>query len=170
MRDVKKHMLASSLDRYIPFNPFFVIPYLSLFPFIALTGILLFATPYANLYYLSMAVGMYTAAVSWFLFPAGPERPAVGGNSFLERVVLWVYHHDKRQNAFPSSHVFTALLSAHFLSLTHPTLAAVWWCLGGLIGVSTLFMKQHYVIDVVVGIFWVFGSIVVAEFLLTLLI
>jgi membrane-associated phospholipid phosphatase len=169
MRSVKRHDFANKADEVIPFISWFVIPYIALFPFLAFAAFRLFNSPWVVEYFLSMAIAMYTAVVMWWLVPAGTTRPHLSGHRGLERLVMWVYKHDQRRNAFPSSHVFTSLISVWYLSLQYPHMIAVWCVIGGLIAISTLFMKQHYIIDVVVGIFWVASSIFLAQSFLALL-
>lgn len=169
MRSVKRHNFANKADQAIPFISWFVIPYIALFPFVAFTTFSLFSTPYVVEYFLSMAIAMYTAVVMWWLVPAGTERPHLKGDRQLERLVMWIYKNDKRRNAFPSSHVFTSLISAWYLSLQYPHLMPAWIIIASFIAISTLFMKQHYVIDVVVGVFWVASSIFLAQSFLALI-
>lgn len=168
MKKAKRHNFMSRADHIFPFSVWFVIPYIGLFPFIIGTALALFHTSLVSEYFLSMSIAMYTAAMVWWLVPAGTLRPHLKGEKRLERMVMWIYKHDARRNAFPSSHVFTSLLSSFYLASAYPALALLWWSVGGLIAISTLFMKQHYLVDVIAGTLWVMSSVFLAQVLLAL--
>ncbi len=65
-----------------------------------------------------------------------------------ERFLAYVHSFDQRSNCFPSMHVSVALLTACHI---HPFLGAWAWAFPALIGVSCLFTKQHYLVDLPPG-------------------
>ena len=73
---------------------------------------------------------------------------AASGGGRSERFLASVQSLDARSNSFPSMHTSVATLTAlHLLSLIGP------WALffPAIIGLSCLYTKQHYVIDVPAG-------------------
>lgn len=157
-----RHNFLTPLDSYIPFLPAFSIPYLLLFPYVGLSGFLLFDTEYALPYYAAMALAMCSAAVVWFFFPSKMARPRVDGKSVFEKIVQTIYRGDSHANAFPSSHVFTSLITSHFLSLVFAPFAVLIWAIGVLIAISTVLIKQHFAVDVFAGIVWTYASMSLA--------
>lgn len=154
---------TSRMDAWIPFAPIFSVPYLLLFPYVTFAGIILFSSELAVRYYASMALAMCTATVMWFLFPSKMSRPHIVGKNFFEKIVLKIYQDDTHANAFPSSHVFTSLITSFFLASAFPVLAPVFWSVGCVIAVSTVLIKQHFFVDVVAGICWAYAGIGVAH-------
>lgn len=99
---------------------------------------------------LAMAFTLAIAYVTYLLFPVYLERPHLEVTS-LATFLLWLEYHDPSYNHFPSLHVATVWLIylACRPALRHPRAFA-----GLLVGitVSTVFVKQHYLVDVVAGI------------------
>jgi len=147
-------------DEVIPFCEYFLIPYL--FWFVFLVGIhvytLLFDTEsFKNL--MRFIILSYSAAMLIYLiFPNCQElRPIVfeRDNGFTHFVAAW-YQFDTNTNVCPSIHVigsvavmFCAWHSKHFHTAGWRT-AFVLMTL--LISVSTVFLKQHSVLDVLAAI------------------
>jgi membrane-associated phospholipid phosphatase len=75
----------------------------------------------------------------------------VDGSGFAAWSLRLLYDIDPPYNCFPSLHVAYSFVAAFACSRVHRGvgLAATMWA--ALIGVSTLYTKQHYVTDVVVG-------------------
>ena len=124
--------LSSELDTYIPFIVEFIIPYLSWFLFQAVWVVFVF-----------------------FVDRKTYEQLTRGICAFLVRR-LWAV--DTPTNVWPSIHVFntTALMMTLFTS-QHPLLRknavripVVFWC--GMIVLSTMFLKQHSVGDVLAAL------------------
>jgi membrane-associated phospholipid phosphatase len=90
--------------------------------------------------------------MAFFLFfpVATPEAWRAGNarRSPSERFLAVVQKFDARSNSFPSMHTSVATLTALHL---YPTLGTWAFLFPGLIGVSCLFTKQHYVVDIPSG-------------------
>jgi membrane-associated phospholipid phosphatase len=87
----------------------------------------------------------------FLLFPVvTPEdwRERNRGRSASERFLGLVQRFDARSNSFPSMHTSVAMLTALHL---YPGLGAWAIVFPLLIGLSCLFTKQHYVVDVPAG-------------------
>ena len=154
--------LSSELDTYIPFIVEFIIPYLSWFLFQAVWVVFVFFVDRKTYEQLTtmLMIGMTVfLVVSTFLPTKISLRPyyieSRGICAFLVRR-LWAV--DTPTNVWPSIHVFntTALMMTLFTS-QHPLLRknavripVVFWC--GMIVLSTMFLKQHSVVDVSCGI------------------
>lgn len=145
--------LTTFLDTIIPFTSFFVLFYVLYYPFLTLP---LFLTLREKDHFVRTLGAMtFVASVSFFMyliFQTQIIRPNIIPNSFLDSIVLWIYSLDAPVNAFPSLHV--SLTTIAFLSLRkkYNTASGVILLLAIGIIVSTLFIKQHYVADVVGGL------------------
>lgn len=151
------HIIESKLDHYIPFIEYFVIPYLLWFVLLLAGGLYLFFTDKKA--FLQMAfflmIGMTIFLVVCTLFPNGQHlRPHTFArdNIFVD-LVRHVYQTDTPTNVLPSMHVFNSLgIAIGFARAdslkNHPVVRYATYVLVALIILSTVFLKQHSVIDV----------------------
>ena len=150
------HLIHFFLDDYIPFSEYFVIPYFLWFPSLAISliGFMIYdKEAFLNLC-LMMFGGMTFCLITYALIPNGLDiREEVEGNNLLCQITRWLYSFDTSTNVCPSIHVASSLsiafavwksqkLKAH-LKFQYGTIALMI-----LICISTLFIKQHSVIDV----------------------
>ena len=154
------HITACALDYKIPFQEIFIIPYLLWFVYIAATVIyfLLHEDENFNALAGTLALGMTLFLVVSAIYPNGLNlRPVTfeRDNIFI-RLVQFVYKNDTPTNVLPSIHVFNSL--AVHMSLTncealrdHKGVRYGSLVLTLLIIMSTMFLKQHSVIDVCCG-------------------
>ncbi len=66
---------------------------------------------------------------------------------------------------FPSGHVLYVSVCGMYLAQLYPNFNLTIILVSMLIIVSTLFTKQHYFVDVPVGLIWALGSRVIAKFI-----
>lgn len=148
------------LDDRIPFIEEFVIPYILWFPAIWSTGIfLLFFDPDAfKRYVWCIIIGYSISLAVFFVFPNGQNlRPGSFRNtSVFTDMVQTFYNYDTNTNVLPSMHVIgaSAVTFAVFDSgkLRKPWLCAASIVLTILIDLSTVFIKQHSILDVWAGL------------------
>jgi membrane-associated phospholipid phosphatase len=146
--------LRTPLDELIPVVGPFVIPYVSLRPFIYLSAVLFLL--FRARIYRSAAVSMIVVlAVSYAFYAlAQPyiDRPAIAGDDLFARMIRDVYASDQPYNDFPSLHAsLSTIFAIHWVRVDRRLglPIAVW---ATLIVLSTVFVKQHYVPDVVAGV------------------
>lgn len=155
------HIISSPLDQYIPFLSVFIIPYLFWFVYIALPGMyFLFCERevFCRLMYFGM-IGMTVFLLISYVYPNGlairPEHLA--GDSVFIKLTRYVYSVDTSTNVLPSIHVFNSIgiylavkdsdnlrkkKGIRYASLTITVLIIL----------STMFVKQHSVVDVIAGL------------------
>ena len=142
-----------ALDRAIPLQPAWMLVYGSLYVFAFLLPIVVVRQPRLLRQALKAFLAVMAAAyVGFMLFPTAAPRPdEVPGSGFLAWTLRVVYDIDPTHGCFPSLHVAYAFVSALTVSRVHRGvgIAALAWA--SLIGVSTLFTKQHFAADVVAG-------------------
>ena len=147
-------------DDVIPFLPVFVIPYCLWYPMLGAMSLYLAhrdADTFRK-YMLSVALGFFPVLIFCMLFPNGQElRPDVfPQENLLTRWVALIYAADTNTNVLPSMHVIgCCLLTAAAFAcekLHRQKLHLVILPLCILTAASTLFIKQHSVLDVLTAL------------------
>ncbi|MCJ7687830.1 MAG: phosphatase PAP2 family protein [Clostridiaceae bacterium] len=145
------------VDNFIPFNKIFILPYISWYVFIAIFSAILCVLDkerYLKLL-ITINIGMITCYVIYFFYPTYVPRPIITGSDFLSNLVLNLYAADNPYNAFPSIHVLNSALIAFYIydsEKVNKVTKIICVIMSSSIIVSTMFIKQHYFADVVVGI------------------
>ncbi len=153
--------ITSSLDNLIPFMPIFVWPYeiCYVFPFVPL--LVLSDWHRFNRAILAVVIANLTAYAVYFIFPIAFPRPVVG-NSISEAVVAFEHSFDfyPGANKLPSLHVAFAWLVylACRGQLKKRWQGDLLLLTASLITISTVFVKQHILVDSVAGVAWAFGA------------
>jgi membrane-associated phospholipid phosphatase len=144
--------LRLPVDDWIPYRPGWVWIYSFLYYPVILYTNLVVGSPREFTHLAASYLVLLALQMAFFVcFPvATPEswRAANRRRGWSERVLALVQRFDARTNSFPSMHTSVATLTALHL---YPSLGA--WALAfpALIGLSCLFTKQHYVVDVPAG-------------------
>ncbi|HEY8860655.1 MAG TPA: hypothetical protein VIN37_00990, partial [Candidatus Limnocylindria bacterium] len=140
-------LLRTPLDDLIPVVGPFVIPYVSLRPFIYVSAVLFLL--FRARIYRSAAVSMIVVLAVSYAFYAFLQtyidRPAITGDDLFSRMIRDVYASDQPFNDFPSLHAsLSTIFAIHWLRVDRRlgVPIAIW---AGLIVGSTVFVKQHYV-------------------------
>lgn len=146
--------LQTTLDRALPLVPIFVVPYVSLTPFVyaSLALFLLFRTRAFESAAFSMLLAWAVSYFIYYFFQSEVLRPVVTAPGLFNDMIRGVYAGDNPYNDFPSLHTsISTILAIHWLRVDRRigVPVAVWVVL---IVASTLFVKQHYVADVVLGL------------------
>jgi membrane-associated phospholipid phosphatase len=149
------HAVNIELDQSIPLVLPFVLAYLLYFPFVygGWTIVFIFSPkmfrPYA---FAMMTIGLITGIVN-ITYNTYAARAFVVPTDFFARTLLWLYSLNAPTTALPSLHVSHSLCTGFFLSKIYPKLTGVWVSCVVLITLSTLFVKTHYLVDVIISIF-----------------
>ena len=152
--------LRSPIDQALPVVPIFVVPYVSLQPFIygSLVIFLLFRARIFQSAVLSMIVTFLVSYVFFAFLQTYVERPVLTGDDVFTRMIRDVYAGDHPFNDFPSLHVATsAIIAIHWWRFSRRfTWPLIIWA--ALIAISTVMVKQHYVADIAGGLILAFGT------------
>ena len=154
------HPVSCALDAYIPFQELFLIPYL--FWFVYLIGMLLYTLLYdVRAFRRMMYFIIFTYSITilfYLIYPTCQNlRPAeFARDNLLTRFTAWFYRFDTNTNVCPSIHVLGSA-AAMFAGLDCRAfrrrgrrIALIAAAL--LISVSTVFLKQHSVLDVLAAL------------------
>lgn len=157
---VHLHLLSSKYDSLIPFCELFIIPYFLWFAYVAFAvvffGIIESERRQFYLLCTNLCIGMTVFLIVSLIWPNGHTlRPAVfpRDNIFTDMVAA-LYRTDTSTNVFPSIHVFNsiavhaAVMNSETLK-KHPVIRVGSFILCISIIASTVFLKQHTVLDVV---------------------
>lgn len=155
------HVIYTALDDKIPFCEFFIIPYMMWFGYVA-WGIGYFYLKNKEEYFRLCTVlftGMTVFLVISTLYPNGHYlRPdTFARDNIFVSAVKWLYATDTPTNLFPSIHVYNSIAvniavwhSESFRMKKTVRFGSAFLMVG--IILSTMFLKQHSVFDVVTGI------------------
>jgi membrane-associated phospholipid phosphatase len=149
------HVPELALDRFIPLQPTWALAYGSLYLFLILLPVLVVRQEEqirrTVLAYLMVWIAAY---VCFVVYPTRASRPAqVIGEGFAVWGLRFLYSADPPYNCFPSLHVAHSFVSALACYRVHRGVGIATALCASLIGVSTLYTKQHYILDVIAGIF-----------------
>ncbi|GLB30511.1 inositol phosphorylceramide synthase [Lacrimispora amygdalina] len=150
------HIMHIALDDYIPFNEYFIIPYLMWFAYVAVSICYFFFHDVKEYYRLCtmLFTGMTISLVICTVFPNGTDfRPLVDPNKNIPSAIVYLlYSADTCTNVFPSIHVYNSIcvhiavcrserLKKYGLLRTGSFVLMVSICL------ATVFLKQHSAFD-----------------------
>ena len=155
------HVVHTVFDDMIPFCEVFIIPYLLWFPYVIFTVVYFLFRQSKREYFqliFNLMMGMTVFLVVSYVYPNVQQlRPAVfPRNNIFTQLIAGIYRTDTPTNILPSIHVFNSL-AVYFAIHNCQTLKDKKWLQGGslilssLIILSTMFIKQHSVIDVCLG-------------------
>lgn len=148
------------LDDMIPFCEWFLIPYL--FWFVYLIGTIVYTfffdvAAFKRMMYFIIITYSITMLI-YLVFPTCQDlRPTqFARDNVLTRFVAWFYNFDTNTNVCPSIHVLGSVAAMLGLCdcrrLQNPKLKLLFILLCVLICISTVFMKQHSVLDVLAAL------------------
>lgn len=150
------YIIHVALDDLIPFNEYFIIPYLLWFTYVAAAIIYFFFTNVKDYYRLCtmLFTGMTISLVICTVFPNGTDlRPAIVlGENICSDIVAFLYSADTCTNVFPSIHVYNsicvhiAVLHSRSLRKNRLIIAASLVLMIS-INLATVFLKQHSAFD-----------------------
>ena len=104
---------------------------------------------------ISVLLSIMVSNICFWIYQVKMIRPEIEGNDFFSSLVRWIYGMDKGAvNCFPSIHAVmgTLMVISGFKTKGFPKwfqIISVIFGVGCII--STVFVKQHYFIDMVVG-------------------
>jgi len=155
------YIIHHRLDDLIPFNEYFIIPYYLWFAFTAVAVAYFFFKNKKDYYRLTshLFIGMTVFLIISTVYPNGQLlRPTefVRDNIFVDLVQL-IYKADTPTNIFPSIHVYNSLCVMVAVMKSKNFQYKNWIkvttnVIGFTIILSTMFLKQHSVLDVIGGI------------------
>jgi len=148
------HKPALALDDAIPLQPFWALIYGALYLFLILLPVFVIRHEVQiNRTVLAYLTVWITAFVCFFAYPTMAPRPLkVMGDGFAVAGLRFLYEADPPYNCFPSLHVAHSFVSAIACLRVNRGIGMFAIVCAAIVGLSTLFTKQHYVVDVIAGV------------------
>jgi membrane-associated phospholipid phosphatase len=151
------------IDDWIPFCEIFVIPYVLWFVYVAAVILYLYLQrKHLEDYYrcaVMLILGMSTCLLIYYLFPNEQNlRPSqLAHKNILTDIIQFIYASDTNTNVLPSIHVYNAITIHFAFATSHGFRKKYRWriaslILCSLICLSTMFLKQHSLLDVLAGL------------------
>ncbi|MBF4693114.1 phosphatase PAP2 family protein [Fusibacter ferrireducens] len=160
MTIVPQYIIHTALDDKIPFIKEFVIPYLLWFPYMIYGVIYVGIHSKKDFYKVIIFIGggMSFAYLAYMFFPNAQDlRPVITNHDPYSLLVQFLYATDTPTNVCPSIHVINSIAidaslhnSEAFQTKKYGLLASS--VLTVMICLSTLFIKQHAILDVICGV------------------
>jgi membrane-associated phospholipid phosphatase len=153
-RNKPVHVPELAWDRLVPLQPVWSLVYGALYIFLILLPVFVVRqdahigrTVFA---YLTVWIAAY---VCFVLYPTVAPRTSdeVIGTGFAVWGLQVLYSSDPPYNCFPSLHVAHSFVSALTCWRVHRVVGIIAIVCAALVGVSTVFTKQHYIADVIAG-------------------
>lgn len=150
------HTMEIWLDRVIPFNEYFIIPYIVWGPCIFLSFVFFFFKN-RDAYYrmiICSVIGHIVCYAFYMTYQTYVPRPFITDDTIFLKLVHYIYSNDQPVNCFPSIHVLTTYMMMRAFHWEKLSKKVAWipQFIGLSIILSTVFVKQHVVIDVAGGI------------------
>ena len=152
------HNIESNLDLRLPFLPQFLIIYFGCYIFWAANYILAARQDREEVYRFFTAdfISRCVCLMIFLAYPTTNTRPVIEGSGFWDLLTGWLYSIDAADNLFPSIHCLVSWFC--FLAVKGQKKIPIWYkavsfILAVLVFLSTLFTKQHVIVDVAGGIF-----------------
>lgn len=146
------HILVLPFEDKIPFIPYFIIFYfstyvLAILPYFIVKDIV----AYRN-FILSFIIIVFISSIVYLIYPVETIRPDfISDNVFLKMIAM-LYTIAKPYNLFPSMHVSLSALAVIICFRYNKKLGHWLIFLLVMIIFSTLFVKQHYIVDLVAAL------------------
>ena len=164
-----KFDFLTPLDTAIPLMTEYIWIYHSLLPVITITMIFLVKSRvlFMNTFW-ACIIAAVVLNISYVFLPSFYPRIPFDINSLSDALLYWTRQIDGANNTFPSGHVTYAWLlylgasRCQFVT-QNPPLSRIYllWAIG--ISLSTLVLKQHYIVDVFSGITLAYASFYLAK-------
>ena len=151
------HNIETGLDRSLPFVPQFLVVYFGCYLFWAVNYILIARQERHRVYqfftgdFLSRCICL----VFFLVYPTTNTRPVITDAGLWNQAALWLYSVDAADNLFPSIHCLVSWFC--FLGIKDQKRIPAWYkgvsfVLAVLVFLSTIFTKQHVLVDVAGGV------------------
>ena len=147
------HVLRTVFDDQIPRLPVFSIIYLAFLPWF--WGVTIYAW-LKNRYFRQLACSVIIvnliAFVVYLAFQTYVPREVIVSNDFFSSILQFIYNSDQPYNGFPSLHSALSATIATYFVIRHSKWSRAAILMAALIVASTLFVKQHFIVDAIAGV------------------
>jgi membrane-associated phospholipid phosphatase len=142
------------LDHYVPLWPIWAVPYSLALVWWVIAVLWAYWKMEDTLYTAFVIAWVTTCLIGYgvfILYPNYMVRPQVVGAGLTDWFIHFIYAVDRTYNAFPSMHVWLTVLITLFWGRWKPGWSRALWAFTLIVGLSTLFTGQHWIMDVIGG-------------------
>lgn len=147
------HVMRIAIDNQIPRLSIFTIPYLVFLPW--LYGTLIYSW-YKNRSFRQLAYAFIVInLIAFFVyqtFQTYVPRDPITSNDLFSGILQFIYNNDQAYAGFPSLHSALSASIATYFVIRHNKWSRAVIAMAVLIVISTLFTKQHFILDAVSGV------------------
>lgn len=149
------HTPELALDRAIPLRPTWALVYGALYLFLVVLPVFVVREQeHIRRTFLTYLMVWIAAYICFMAYPtSAPRTDEVAGDGFGAWGLRLLYSADPPYNCFPSIHVAHSFVSALACYAVNRRVGIFATVCASLVALSTLYTKQHYVLDVVAGVF-----------------
>jgi membrane-associated phospholipid phosphatase len=164
--DQDVYSLLTAIDLATPFVKYFAIPY-AVWIFYIYVCLVYFFRKDINVYYRGLLTYIICALICYLIysvFQTTVPRPALTGDDPFTWLVSYIYDRDLPFNCFPSIHCFSSYMVMRLVwtsSFRNKWNVTIITGMSSLIILSTLFLKQHVILDAIAGILLVEAAMAV---------
>ena len=137
-----------SFENSIPKISFFVIFYLLAYPLGILPFILIKEKELLKKTLKAYLIIITISTIIYLIFPTEIIKPDLNLNNFFDRIIF-SFRIISPHNILPSLHASLMLLSTLICNIKYKKLGKFLYIFTIFVGLSTLFTKQHYILDVI---------------------
>ncbi len=153
--------ITISIDHQIPLIPVFIIPYFLAYIqwVIGIVAIARYGREYSYKVLGGEIISKIIVCIIFIVFPTTMVRPEITGSNLFSRIVVFLYSIDTPTNIFPSIHClesYICMKAAIEMKEYDDRFRYGMVIISILVYLSTVFVKQHVVLDF-------FGAVIVAE-------
>ena len=137
-----------------PVWPIWVLPYVLCYLLWAFTFIWAILKMEDRLFRAFIVACMLTFSIgagTFIFFPTYVKAATLEGNDIFTILLRFIHQNLGRYAAFPSGHIYITTLLALFYGRWYPRQKFLWTLIFIIVSLSTLFTRQHYILDVVGG-------------------
>jgi len=152
------------VDNIIPLIPWTIFIYLTEYFIYFVVLIFIFDKLTFRRLLLSFMFMFLISMIAFFLYPTILlERPVVNGTGTAYFLFRFLHFVDNPVNCFPSQHVAIVSIPGMIFWRESRKTSILFWLWAILVSISTLTIKQHYVVDVFGGLLLAAFSVVLAD-------
>lgn len=148
------NLITSHIDEKIPLIPIFIIIYMLWYPYLFISYYMVYKKDklkYKKLI-INTAISIIIANLIFIIYPTMVNRPQIEDKGIINKLLILVYKLDTPVNCLPSMHAllsFLIMFTILFDKTMSNQLKITTSIISILIVLSTLFVKQHVIIDVI---------------------
>jgi membrane-associated phospholipid phosphatase len=144
--------LALGFEKNIPFIPFFIVFYVLTYALVVIPYFVLRDIQEYRRAVLAYLFVIFISSIVYIIYPVKTIRPEIIGSGVFLNIVGWVYSIAKPYNLFPSLHISLSTISTLVCLKHNKAVGYVLVILLFFVSLSTLFVKQHYLVDIIFGV------------------